>query len=570
VEKVLEKQVTGFKHIITIINYMLKLFQILNEGHDPMLILGHGGLGYRPSRSIIGRGGDNYEEESDYMTSEDERDEGNGGGGPRRPERTYSVQADVDSASEVSSDEEEREYETESEEEIEATWDRKINEAYNHEVDMLIDSAIETGMDKETYNKSYVNLINKYNNIAINEIEKIKKELISKRLAEMEELKKRYPAKAFTDPKHYMYDILKEQFDDDKIIKQVNKTAEYLLSKYQRNNERYIPEVYDYKPEPIKLSKKEIKAIKKFKYIHPEDIDKHTDPELYKEYEEWKNIVKKIEDATTEEINTDQLVNRISSEVEDIKNKINDNRGVAFEYWVINNSSKIFEAINELRTQYNKDPIPISDIVQYSSLDDTICNKSTRLFSSAKRRNLTVGETLPIDLYSRSSVFECKYFINNSDDTISIQTSKLVGGRDTSVYYINVGGQYKYYGTYSTVVGANGWIKPNNKSISNKGQNYYLLVMLPDGLYTGQLSFQPTKNSEDFYWTRDDFPTADKPLKSGIFPTLYKMRLYEKNGVGSKYNLSEKEIYKSSDSPGTVQRTIDIKVKNLKKLNIKI
>lgn len=269
---------------------MLKLFQILNDGHDPMLILqnyphGRGALGYRPYRPMVGRGGSDYEEMSEYESSDEE---GGGGGGPRRPERAYSVVADVEAASEVPSEtEEEREIEAESEGELELEWSRKVTERFNKDVEALDDQAKETGMSQGVYNTLYNVLVETYDKIAQDETEKFKQDLLSRRRAEIEELKKRYPEQALTDPTHYMYDILREQFDENKINEQVAKTMEYLQSKSKRRNLK--PERYNYNPVPPELTPEELKGIEEYEY---------TEPKYNKEYREYyKTILKPLREA---------------------------------------------------------------------------------------------------------------------------------------------------------------------------------------------------------------------------------------------------------------------------------
>jgi hypothetical protein len=79
---------------------MLQFFKHLNNGHDPMLILGRGALGYRPPRQMIGRrvpqryrpfralfgrGLSDDEDEDDEGYGGGEVEHGGGGGGPGGP-----------------------------------------------------------------------------------------------------------------------------------------------------------------------------------------------------------------------------------------------------------------------------------------------------------------------------------------------------------------------------------------------------------------------------------------------------------------------------------------------------
>jgi hypothetical protein len=311
---------------------------------------------------------------------------------------------------------------------------------------------------------------------------------------------------------------------------------------------------------------------------------------------------KKVPEETEQQISADDII----SEVEVIHDEQNVNRGVAFENWIIDYSEYVFDAINDILTVDNKSKLDDQeDIVQYSSyLPESVKDTNTAIDG----KNLKIGDLLPIDLSSKDAVFECKYFINKdaSDPNceVSIQTTKLVGGSKTDIYYVYNKDEkkYKYYGTYSNIPEAEGWIKEPGTSISNKGKDYYLTTMLNNGMYVTNLNLQPNKDN-DFYYSFPSFPLADKPYekdenpKSYVtdtknkenknkYPQLYKMRLYgnDRPSVEQQQTIKEEEIYSSNnadfiddnDNVGvkptmvkTGKKSVSFNVSQFKKLNLK-
>jgi len=233
--------------------------------------------------------------------------------------------------------------------------------------------------------------------------------------------------------------------------------------------------------------------------------------------------------------------NEIIGQIEKKYMKSNSNRGIAFEHWVVENSNPIITALNKIiKYDPNFSDIifsPINKIKQYEDISDGKYKKIlTKSIDRITNKFKSIAEFFPIDLYGKNIAFECKYFIDKTSDLIYIQDTKIIGYDSCEIRYINHNGRYKYYGVYCFDRRCDGWVVNENEKLSDSGKEYYLIVLLNDGIYIKNLIIQ-----EDIVFAEIE----NVKTKSG--KQLYKInqQMYLINEQTNKLNEKYKAGYKT-------------------------
>jgi len=270
---------------------------------------------------------------------------------------------------------------------------------------------------------------------------------------------------------------------------------------------------------------------------HDDDIIEHNvqnekeEKQLRKEikkYENQRENSKRIEKAKFDEI---------ILQIDKIYMDNNGGRGIAFEKWVVANSKLIITAMNKIREYDEKfsDTIfsPINKIKQYEDISD---GKYKKIKTSMQ--NKSVADLFPIDLYGKSIIVECKYFIDNTSDLIYIQKSKIIGNNAGHIRYVKHNKRYKYYGMYCFNDKCRGWVKNDeNETFSESGKEYYLIIVLNDGIYIKNLIIQGHDNLFDKF---DD-------IKTDSGNSIYFINTDPEEGYRKVYNTKVVKIYSNQN-----------------------